>query len=110
MTLNFIFRPDFSAAPLRVVTPKEAAAMVGLSQRSLRRMAAEETFPPPIRFSHKARGWYGFEVALVVDAIMCGASEEQKRQIVQRIVANRKAAPLLGMPAPITVEALRATG
>jgi predicted DNA-binding transcriptional regulator AlpA len=51
-----------SPAPDRLLTVREVAAWLGVSTRTVYRLVAAGTFPPPIRYSHKTARWFGSDV------------------------------------------------
>ena len=82
---------------------------ISVSQRLMRRPAVQEAtglpratiysevrllrFPPPVPVTGtRVVAWLSDEIAAWVSATMAGASVEEKRQLVSRLVAKRKPA------------------
>ena len=75
---------------LRFLRMREVSKRCGLSRPTLYRNIAAGIFPKPVRIGLKASGWPEHEVGAVTDAVSGGATPEQLRELVQRLLEDRR--------------------
>ena len=74
---------------LRMLRLPATCDRVGRGQSTIYSDIADELFPPPISLGARAVGWPEHEVERLLAARITGATDDQIRELVQRIVAER---------------------
>ena len=70
--------------------PTVRAAM-GWANSTLYQKIKDGLFVPPVKIGPRASGWPSDEVASVQDAIIAGAGNDELRDLVAKLVVQRKA-------------------
>jgi prophage regulatory protein len=63
----------------------------GRSRSELYRKISEGTHTPPVRVGSRCAAWPSHEIDALIAADIAGATDEQRRQLVERLLANRSA-------------------
>ena len=93
------------ARSIRFLRPQHVMERVGLRHSKLYSNIAEQLFPPFIKFG-RASALPEHEVDAMMIAITAGATDEQLRKLVQKLVAQRHTAfAALGTEDPATASA-----
>ncbi|MBE7418084.1 MAG: AlpA family phage regulatory protein [Ideonella sp.] len=71
------------------IRPAEMPSLIGLQRTAIHDSVRDETLTPPIQLSKRAVAFLSSEVAQVMDARIAGATPEQLRQLVRKLVAER---------------------
>lgn len=76
-----------------IIRPSEMKAFTGQAISSTYADAKAGRLPPPVKIGKRASGWISREVAAVQQARIAGKTEEEIRELVRQLVAQRTAQP-----------------
>ena len=79
---------------MEIIRPIPAFARLGLKKSAGYKRVTEGLLPPPIKIGKRAAGWPKHEIDAIVMLMVSGASEQEVRACVTKMVALRKAAAL----------------
>ena len=75
--------------PLKIQRKTEVAQQMGICLSTLRTRIIEGLYPPPVSLGARAVGCLAHETDAVIAAIAAGQSENEIRNLVQKLVALR---------------------
>lgn len=75
--------------PLRMLKLPEVESRSGLKHSSLYSRAKDELFTPPVKLSSRSSAWPEHEVEAINRARLAGKSDDEVRQLVRDLVAQR---------------------
>lgn len=76
---------------LTILRRPEVVSRKGGSSSGLHREIHEGLMTPPVKISERASGWPDYEVDEIIRARIAGAGDDEIREIVRRLKAERKA-------------------
>jgi predicted DNA-binding transcriptional regulator AlpA len=82
--------PPASLADLALMARPALLASLDTSSTSLDRALADGSVPPGIRIGKRCTRWPAGEIRAVLEAIAAGATIEERRALVVRLVAARR--------------------
>ena len=75
---------------LSIIRPREARTRLGISNSTLYLAILDGTIPPPVRIAKRCTGWPESELDAVLAARIRGESDDAVRELIARLVAQRK--------------------
>lgn len=79
---------------MEIIRPIPTFARLGLKKSAGYKRVTEGLLPPPIKIGKRAAGWPKHEIDTIVTLMVSGASEEEIRTCVTKMVTLRKAVTL----------------
>lgn len=75
---------------IRILRGGETDARLGMSRSTRYARIQDGLFPPPIRLGHRAAGYPDYEIESIQVARIAGATDDEIRALVRRLVAARR--------------------
>lgn len=73
----------------KIIRRPDVLNNTGWSKSTLYNRLKDGLFPPAIDLGARAKGWYDLEVSKTIQAMIAGYSDQQLKDLVSDLVANR---------------------